>query len=172
MVILNVLRLLLAMALAFGAGKLVAKLKLPAILGWLIAGMILGPHALGLLDQSILDAGWYGIAESILECTVGLMIGTELIWKTIKRSGKQADTGFAGIVPGFSAGAAGHRHRLYYRQTVAAYQKQARRAGNYSSHAFGLLWPGPVFKPGGTPISRAQFPADWHGVFHGVRQYD
>lgn len=89
MVILNILRLLLAMALAFAAGKLIAKLKLPAILGWLIAGMILGPHALGLLDNSILDAGWYKVIENILECTVGLMIGTELIWKKIKRTGKQ-----------------------------------------------------------------------------------
>ena len=39
----DVLRLLAAILIAFAAGKLVARLKLPAILGWLIAGMIIGP---------------------------------------------------------------------------------------------------------------------------------
>ena len=57
--ILSVLRLAAAIALAFAAGKLVSKIKLPAILGWLIAGMILGPHALQLLNQPLLDMKWY-----------------------------------------------------------------------------------------------------------------
>lgn len=42
-VLLDVLRLLAAVLIAFAAGKLVARLKLPSILGWLIAGMIIGP---------------------------------------------------------------------------------------------------------------------------------
>ena len=49
MVLLDVVRLLAAIALAFVPGKLVAKLNLPSILGWLITGMILGPHAWNLL---------------------------------------------------------------------------------------------------------------------------
>ena len=88
MILLDIGRLLLAIAIAFVCGKLVSKLKLPSILGWLIAGMILGPHAVNLLSDSLLNAGWYTITESILECTVGLMIGTELIWNQIKQSGK------------------------------------------------------------------------------------
>ena len=44
--ILSIVRLLAAVILAFLAGKLISKLKLPSILGWLIAGMALGPHAL------------------------------------------------------------------------------------------------------------------------------
>ncbi len=89
MFVLDVLRLLLAIGIAYLAGRLVAKLKLPAILGWLIAGMVLGPHAFGLMSDSLMSAQWYGIAESILECTVGLMIGTELIWRKMKRAGNQ-----------------------------------------------------------------------------------
>ena len=89
MILLDIGRLLLAIAIAFICGKLVSKLKLPSILGWLIAGMVLGPHAVNLLSDSLLNAGWYTITESILECTVGLMIGTELIWNQIKQSGKQ-----------------------------------------------------------------------------------
>lgn len=89
MILVDVLRLLAAMAAAYLLGKAAAKLGLPAILGWLITGMVLGPHALGLLGQSVLDAKWYKVMESLMECTAGLMIGTELIWSKLRRSGKQ-----------------------------------------------------------------------------------
>lgn len=36
----------------------------------------------------ILDAGWYQTIVHILECAVGLMIGTEPVWKKFRRSGK------------------------------------------------------------------------------------
>ncbi len=83
------LRLLLTIAVAFFAGKLVSKCKLPAILGWLITGMVLGPHALAVMNNEILNAGWYNTMIHILECAVGLMIGTELVWKRLKKSGMQ-----------------------------------------------------------------------------------
>lgn len=85
----DVLRLLAAIMIAFATGKLVARLKLPSILGWLIAGMIIGPHAVGLLSASVLDAPWFGVLESVFECLFGLMIGTELIWKRMKKAGPQ-----------------------------------------------------------------------------------
>ena len=47
-ILIGLLRLFAAIVIAFISGKLISRLKLPAILGWLIAGMILGPHALGL----------------------------------------------------------------------------------------------------------------------------
>ena len=43
--ILSILRLLATIVLAYLAGVLLSKLKLPSILGWLLTGMILGPHA-------------------------------------------------------------------------------------------------------------------------------
>ncbi|MDB8553551.1 cation:proton antiporter [Turicibacter sanguinis] len=70
-------------------GKLVTKIKLPAILGWLLTGMMIGPYALGWLNNDILDSSWFHIIINIGEITAGLMIGTELIWKEIKKSGKQ-----------------------------------------------------------------------------------
>lgn len=76
------------MGVAYLAGKLVAKIKLPSILGWLITGMALGPHALSVINQPILDATWYNAVVHILECAVGLMIGTELVWNKLRRSGK------------------------------------------------------------------------------------
>ena len=82
--VLSNLRLLIAILLAFLAGKLILKLKLPSILGWLIAGMILGPYALSLVYNELLNAVWYQSIMHVLECAVGLMIGTELVWKTKK----------------------------------------------------------------------------------------
>ena len=46
----SVIRILAAFAAAFFTGKAVSRLKLPSILGWLIAGMVLGPHGVNLLD--------------------------------------------------------------------------------------------------------------------------
>ena len=84
-----ILRLVITIIIAFFIGKLVSKFKLPAILGWLITGMILGPHALSIVNETLLDANWYNTFIHVLECAVGLLIGTELVWKKIKKTGKQ-----------------------------------------------------------------------------------
>ena len=75
----ELLRFLIAIIIAYLVGKIVTKIKLPSILGCLITGMILGPHAFSLMNQEVLDLKWYEILLPILECTVGLMIGTELV---------------------------------------------------------------------------------------------
>lgn len=83
-----ILRVLAAICIAIAVGKLLTLIKLPSILGWLITGMIFGPHAVSLINQTILDSQWYQITVHLLECSVGLMIGTELVWSKLKRSGK------------------------------------------------------------------------------------
>lgn len=85
----ELLRFLITIVIAYLVGKIVSKAKLPSILGWLITGMILGPHALSLMNQNVLNAEWYKTLIPILECAVGLMIGTELVWSKIKQSGKE-----------------------------------------------------------------------------------
>ncbi|MEQ8200503.1 MAG: cation:proton antiporter [Syntrophomonadaceae bacterium] len=87
--ILDLLSLAITVIVAIIIGKLLSKIKLPAIIGWLITGMVLGPHAIGVLDLSILDQGWYQIIMRIAECSFGIMIGAELIWNQIRKSGKQ-----------------------------------------------------------------------------------
>lgn len=82
------IRWILVLIAAWLAGKLISRLKMPAILGWLIAGMFLGPHALGLLPQTTLDAGWYKMTITWMQCAFGLMLGTELIWNKIRSYGK------------------------------------------------------------------------------------
>lgn len=76
------------LALAALAGGLISKLKLPSILGWLIVGMIFGPHAVGLLPQPVLDAVWYQTVIMWMQCAFGLMLGTELVWGNLKCYGK------------------------------------------------------------------------------------
>lgn len=47
------IRLGATVIIAHFIGKLVSKAKLPAILGWLITGMFMGPYALSLMNSSI-----------------------------------------------------------------------------------------------------------------------
>ncbi|WP_066499494.1 cation:proton antiporter [Abyssisolibacter fermentans] len=85
----EILLLFVFIAIAIMVGKLVAKVKMPAILGWLLTGMLIGPYAFGWLSNSIMDSTWFHIISSICEIVAGLFIGTELIWKDLKKSGKQ-----------------------------------------------------------------------------------
>lgn len=57
--ILKVLFWLATLLIAFLAGKVVSKLKLPAILGWLIAGMILGAGLYTFIYIAARDVGKY-----------------------------------------------------------------------------------------------------------------
>lgn len=41
------------------------------------------------MNAGVLEANWFEGAVRVLECGVGLMIGTEIIWRDIKRSGSQ-----------------------------------------------------------------------------------
>ena len=86
--ILLVIRWILTLIMAFIAGKLINKIRMPAILGWVIVGMLLGPHAAGLMSQSIMDLGWYKIIITWMQCAFGLMLGTELVWKKLRQYGK------------------------------------------------------------------------------------
>lgn len=82
------IRWVLVILLALGAGKLVSLLKLPSILGWLIAGMILGPYGFGVLSQSTMDSTLYNVVINWMQLAVGIMLGTELVWNKLKKSGK------------------------------------------------------------------------------------
>lgn len=84
----QLLQWLIVLLLAALAGKLISKIKLPSILGWLIIGMLFGPHALGLMPQPVLDAVWYKTVIMWMQCAFGLMLGTELVWKELKSYGK------------------------------------------------------------------------------------
>lgn len=85
----GIVRLVVVVLLAFEAGKVASMIKMPAVLGFLIAGMAMGPNALGLLNQKILDHSAYEVLVSFLECGMGLMLGSEMVWRKIRSYGKQ-----------------------------------------------------------------------------------
>ena len=67
-----IMKWIAGIAAAFLMGKLVKKIKLPEILGWLI----------------VLDSSWYKVIISWMQCSFGIMLGTELIWRKLKSYGK------------------------------------------------------------------------------------
>lgn len=87
--ILLTLRLFVAILFALALGRLISRLRLPSILGWLISGMILGPYALNLMNPALLEASSYHIFLSIVDVSAGLMIGAELIFSKLKQYGRQ-----------------------------------------------------------------------------------
>lgn len=62
---------------------------LPAILGWLIAGIVFGPYLAEVVTLEITEALWYKVLIKFFECFAGVMIGREIIFKKISKSGKQ-----------------------------------------------------------------------------------
>ena len=64
-------------------------IRLPAILGWLITGIVFGPYLVNIVSIETTLSPWYQIFVRIFECFAGVMIGREIIYKKIARSGRQ-----------------------------------------------------------------------------------
>lgn len=85
----SVLKLVAVLCTAAAFGRFVSKIRLPSILGWLIAGMVFGPYLAGVVDQSVVDGTAYKIFVKFSECFAGVMIGREIVFKKLKAYGKQ-----------------------------------------------------------------------------------
>lgn len=79
------LKFIVVVVMAYFSGKLASKLKLPAILGRLIAGMLLGPYAFNVLSDSILQQSWYQAILRLFEVLLGIMLGSELVISRLKK---------------------------------------------------------------------------------------
>ena len=87
--VIAVLRIIAIICTAFVCGKLISKIKLPAILGWLITGIVFGPYLAGVVTLDITESVWYRIIIKAFECFAGVMIGREIVFRKIAKSGKQ-----------------------------------------------------------------------------------
>ena len=85
----GILRIVAILCVAVACGKLVARVRLPSILGWLIAGIVFGPYLAGVVTLEITDSTWYKVLIKFFECFAGVMIGREIVFKKIARSGRQ-----------------------------------------------------------------------------------
>jgi Kef-type K+ transport system membrane component KefB len=70
--------------------RLVQKIKLPSVVGWLVTGAIMGPSVFKLLTPTALDA--LGFLSDITLGLIGVIIGLEITMGTLQRLGK-------GIIP-------------------------------------------------------------------------
>lgn len=87
--VIELLHIFAIVCTAIVCGKLIAKVKLPAILGWLIAGIVFGPCLVEIVTLDITNSLWYKVFIKFFECFAGVMIGREIIFKKIASSGKQ-----------------------------------------------------------------------------------
>lgn len=78
----------LAMALFLGlfAGKVTKKIRLPNVTGYIIIGLIVGPHALGLLPLQVVQD--FGIISEIALGFIAFSIGSEFKVSYLKKIGK------------------------------------------------------------------------------------
>lgn len=83
-----IFRIIISFLAAIFMGKLVSKFRIPSILGWLLAGMIMGPYGLNILSDKVLTNEIFVNLQKFFECSLGFMIGTELLIKKLKKSGK------------------------------------------------------------------------------------
>lgn len=87
--VIELLHIFAIVCTAIVCGKLVSKIKLPAILGWLIAGIVFGPYLAQIVTLDTTNSLWYQVFIKFVECFAGVMIGREIIFKKIASSGRQ-----------------------------------------------------------------------------------
>lgn len=85
----QILLYLVVIALADIIGKLCKKIGVPAILGWLLTGIFLGPNVLNLLNDGIMSSNWYTVLMPAVQLVVGMLIGANLDFDKIKENGKE-----------------------------------------------------------------------------------
>ncbi len=87
--IIDLIKLALAVVAAIYLGKLLTRFNLPAVLGWFLAGIIVGPYALSFMTLNMVNSSIYKVVMIIAEIFVGVMIGIEIYAKDLKQHGKK-----------------------------------------------------------------------------------
>ncbi|MBR2466254.1 MAG: cation:proton antiporter [Clostridia bacterium] len=94
------MQILLALSVALFAGLMLSRLakliKLPAVTAYLVAGILVGPYCLGMLDiqglgfTSLADVKSYSIICDVALGFIAFLIGNEFRLSSLKQIGKQA----------------------------------------------------------------------------------
>ncbi len=74
------------MLIGFAGGRVAAMVKLPALTGYIIAGLALGPNVLGAIPQQVLDS-LRDPVSSIAVSIIAFMLGGDLTIRTIRSLG-------------------------------------------------------------------------------------
>ena len=100
--------LVLALALALGLGSLARWLRLPPLFGYLLAGIVIGPHSPGFVGDAALTGTMAEVGVALLLFGVGLhfrLRDLRAVWR-VALPGAVLQTGFAALLGGL-LGAAG-----------------------------------------------------------------
>jgi Kef-type K+ transport system membrane component KefB len=76
----------IAVICGFIGGKLSNRLKFPAVVGYLISGLVIGPSLFNILNSELLEK--LGIFNDLALSLVAFIIGSEIRWGTLKKIGK------------------------------------------------------------------------------------
>lgn len=87
--IFDFLRLIAAFVIAVFAGMLFKKLRLPYVLAWLLAGILLSPFALGLVPSGLESTDWYKLLSNFIKFGVGATLGIGSGSKKEKGAGRK-----------------------------------------------------------------------------------
>jgi Kef-type K+ transport system membrane component KefB len=85
----DLVRLLILIGLGYLCGDLVARVKLPKVLGYLFVGMIIGPFALGLIQGPVPESSLITLLIAIGLGYVGFSIGSGIHISDLKKSGSK-----------------------------------------------------------------------------------
>lgn len=83
----NLIGLIAVITLSYLDGELVGKLKLPKVLGYLLAGMIIGPYALGLVDPNAFNSALFKLVLLAALGLVGYSISSGIRFQELKKFG-------------------------------------------------------------------------------------
>ena len=86
------LNILLVILLGWLGGLLMNKIKLPKVLGYIIAGMLIGPYAFNLISPGLTEHILFKILLAIAFGLVGFYIGSEIKLKEFKKGGSKIIT--------------------------------------------------------------------------------
>jgi Kef-type K+ transport system membrane component KefB len=85
----DLVRLLILIGLGYLCGDLVARVKLPKVLGYLFVGMIIGPFALGFIQGPVPESSLITLLIAIGLGYVGFSIGSGIHISDLKKSGSK-----------------------------------------------------------------------------------
>ncbi len=79
--------LAILVGLGYAGGELVARLRLPRVLGYALVGMIISPYAIGLIDETLPDSSLAKLLIAIALGYVGFSIGAGIHLQQLKSAG-------------------------------------------------------------------------------------
>jgi len=72
----------LLLLVAFVSGDVLARLRFPKLVGYILAGIVIGPHALGLVSENMIVQ--LDLIEGVAICLIALIAGAELNLKRMR----------------------------------------------------------------------------------------